>query len=112
MPSPAIRWRPAIDRWLADHHGVISIPEAVALGVPERTCSRAVERGELVQMLPGVVRSGDWPNGRTQLMAAALARNPSGALAFTTAAELLGPASAAPTTPPSMSSCRTVAARR
>lgn len=80
--------RQQVDAWLATHHGVISIPDAVRLGVPRRTLYDAVERGEFVQPLPGVLRSNRWPNGRDQLMAAALARNPSALLAFITGAQL------------------------
>src|SRR4051812_45569864 len=77
-------WRPAVDRWMADHQGVIAVPQAIALGAPRRAIARAVATGELIQVLPGVVRSRDWPFGRRQLMAAALARNPRAVLAFLT----------------------------
>jgi hypothetical protein len=88
MPTRSSRQR--VDAWLAEHHGVISIPEAVRLGVPRRTLYDAVDRGEFVLPLPGVLRSRQWPNGREQLMAAAVARNPAALIAFISGAEEWG----------------------
>src|SRR6478736_3338308 len=84
-PEP---WRPRVERWLAGHHGVISVAQAVDLGVPERVVRSAVGRGELIALHPGVYRSRAWPDGQLQQMTAALARSTVAVLAFITAARL------------------------
>ena len=110
MPrSPADPWRPRVDQWLAVHHGVISVAEAVDLGVPERAVRRAVGRGELIPLQPGVYRSRAWPDGQLQQMTAVLARSTVAVLAFITAARLWNAAGCRATSA-STSSSRTAAA--
>ncbi len=84
------RWQLLMHQWLATHHGVVSIATLERWGAPRRTVANAVQRGELVTIMLGVVRSPHWPAGREQLMVAACLRNPEAAVAFTTAGQLWG----------------------
>lgn len=83
-------WQLRMDRWLAGHHGVIATSTLVRLGAPRGTIGHAVERGLLVSIMPGVLRSAHWPAGRFQTMVAACARNNAATIAFVSAAQLWG----------------------
>lgn len=83
-------WQRKMQQSLATHHGVVSIAALEQFGAPRRTVANAVQRGELVPIMLGVLRSPHWPLGREQLMVASCLRNPSAAIAFTTAAQLWG----------------------
>ncbi len=97
MPKPVGRadvvvkvptWRPHVDAYIGAHHGVISVDRALTLGASRRTLYNEVDRGRLVVVMPGVLRSPHWPLGREQWMTAACARNPEVVVAFTSAAQL------------------------
>jgi hypothetical protein len=81
-------WRADLHRWLASHHGVVSIAKIRSFGVSRRTAHGLVTAGDLVPILPGVLRSGHWPLGPEQLMVAACLRNSGAAIGFVTAARL------------------------
>jgi hypothetical protein len=80
-------WRRPMDTWLSTHWGVIGIPKLIELGCSERNALRMAASGELLELLPGVFRSAQWPLGREQKMAAACARNPAALVSFTTACQ-------------------------
>ena len=80
-------WKPAANRYLSTHLGVISTTRLLDLGCPNRTLANLVADGELITMLPGVFRSAHWPCGRDQLLAAVCARNAAATIAFTTAGQ-------------------------
>jgi hypothetical protein len=50
-------WRADLHRWLAAHHGVISIDTIRTFGVSRRSAHRLVAAGDLTPILPGVLRS-------------------------------------------------------
>lgn len=83
-------WRSPVDDWFRTHQGVISLPQLRLLGCSPSTVQRMVARGELIPLLPGVFRSAQWPQSELQWLAAACARNPLAAVAFTTAGRLWG----------------------
>lgn len=81
-------WRDGMNRWLREHHGVISVAALRGVGCSRRQAYRLAQRGELVLVHPGVFRSAQWPDGPMQRMVAACLANPSVAVAFTSAARL------------------------
>lgn len=83
-------WKPALDGWLAVHHGTASLAELIQLGLSLRTIRRMIQRKELVIVLPGVFRSAQWPETHESRLRAICARNPCALIAFTTAAKTWG----------------------
>ena len=83
-------WHAAVDRWFGAHHGVASVPDLVRLGMSEATAYRLVRDGRLDRILPGVVRSLQFPETDMQVYAAACARNPAALVGFTSACRLWG----------------------
>ncbi|MBI4934786.1 MAG: type IV toxin-antitoxin system AbiEi family antitoxin domain-containing protein [Actinobacteria bacterium] len=83
-------WHAAVDRWFGAHHGIASVLDLVRLGMSEATVYRLVRDGRLERMMPGVVRSLQFPDTDMQRYAAACARNPAALVAFTSAGRLWG----------------------
>lgn len=83
-------WHAAVDRWFGAHHGVAAVTDLVRLGMSEATVYRLVREGRLERIMPGVVRSLQFPETDVQVYAAACARNPAALVAFTSACRLWG----------------------
>lgn len=83
-------WRRSMDAWFSTHLGIISASTLVGFGCCDRNVDQMVERQELVRMLPGVLRSAQWPCNREQILAAVCARNPAAMIGFTSAGQLWG----------------------
>jgi len=81
-------WKVAANDYLSSHLGVISANRLIGLGCPSRTLANLIADGQLITMLPGVLRSAQWPCHREQILAAVCARNPAGMIGFTTAGQL------------------------
>jgi hypothetical protein len=80
----------AYDRWMVDHHGVITLANFAELGFTRRQAQRIIAAERLVPMAAGVYRSPAHRLGRLQLMVAACLRQPQAAIASTTAGQELG----------------------
>lgn len=84
----ALARRARLDAWFAEHHGVVSLAELRRFGYSKSAVYRMVARGELVTLLPGVLKGSQWPSGREQLMVAVCLRCPAAVIALLTAAEI------------------------
>lgn len=78
-------WHAAVDEWFGSHHGVAAVHDLIRLGMSEATAHRMVRQGRLDRLMPGVLRSLQWPAGDLQVYAAACARNPAAMVGFTSA---------------------------
>ncbi len=79
---------PGYDRWMVEHHGVISRRVLMTtMGLTSRQVVRLVSTERLVPMLPGVFRSPAHPDDRLRLMVAACLYHPDVAVGFTTAGQ-------------------------
>lgn len=75
----------------ARQHGAWSVAQAVDLGVGRRTILRQVDRGEVIELLPGILRSPSTPiSWRMRAMGALLWAGGDAVLARTSAATVLG----------------------
>jgi hypothetical protein len=81
---------PEYDRWMADHHGVITVASFIELGFTRSQAQRIIAGERLVALGPGVYRSPAHPPGRLQLMVAACLRQPDASIASTTAGQVYG----------------------
>ncbi|HEY4332683.1 MAG TPA: hypothetical protein VGM78_08940 [Ilumatobacteraceae bacterium] len=81
-------WKAKMRGWLGRHGGVISVERLEQFGCGRRDAYRLVDRGDLRIVMPGVLASSHWPQGREQLMIAACLRSPGHAIGLTSAAEL------------------------
>lgn len=88
MGPTVLGWRGRVDDHLGTHHGVISVAQAVSLGAPRRSMYNAADRGRMIVVARGVMRSAQWPGGREQLMVAACAYSDALAIGITTAAKV------------------------
>jgi hypothetical protein len=79
-----------MDVWFSTHLGIISAAKLEEFGCCDRNIAYMVARHELVTMMPGVLRSAQWPCNREQVMAAACARNAAALIGFTTGGQLWG----------------------
>ena len=71
MPGTSPSWVDPANRWFATHHGVIAIRTLVEYGASRSTVQKLIERGVVVPILPGIVRSTHHPHGPLQSMVAA-----------------------------------------
>jgi predicted DNA-binding transcriptional regulator AlpA len=81
-------WHAPVDQWFGAHHGVASVTDLIRLGMSEATVYRLIRDERLVRMMPGVVRSLQFPDGELQAYSAACARNPAALVGFTSACRM------------------------
>lgn len=81
---------PAASRWLADHHGVITIRELRAAGVGRKTQLRLIATGVLLAVFKGVFVVASARGSLPQRCAALCAAHPAGFVTGPTAGSLLG----------------------
>lgn len=81
---------PAAQRWLADHHGVITTPTLRSTGVGRTTQQRLVEAHVLEAVFKGVFRVTSTPPTLQQRCATVCAAHPAGFVTGPTAGSLLG----------------------
>lgn len=78
-----------VDPWATRHHGVITKHRAISLGVTASAWYRAIERGQLQVLHPGVARlAGTKPSPLQRIHAAVLAAGPTAVASHRSAAAL------------------------
>lgn len=88
--SGALARSEAWNRWMAKHHGVVTVREAERLGMTYRQLKYMADKGDLIRIVRGAYRSALHPQSELQVMTAICLLHPSAAIGFTTAGRLLG----------------------